>query len=457
MTERAAANTGDRLVPPSARGPGEDPRAVLAREVAARAQAPSLVAATFRAGVVDWRIGIGDVGGQYRIGSITKTLTAVLVLQLRDEGRVALDDPLGRHLPDAPYADATLRMLLAHSSGLTAEPTGPWWERVPGGSWADLVRANTPVSRIWPAGVRHHYTNLGYALLGRLVAEHRGDAWFDVVADRLLSPLEMRSTTYDPLSDAAPGTSRDPRSGVLVREPSEDSGAMAPAGQLWSTLDDLARWGDVLVAGSDGVLAPETALEMGTVQAGDPETQHRGGYGVGLRLHWAGDRTLVGHTGSMPGFLAALLTDPVDRVGAVVLANVTTGLDPEDCAARLHAAALAAASGVADPTPAPSEPVDGVPPGTRELAGDWYWGNTAMHLRPTSDGFVLVDGRAERRFTAAGADAFVGLNGYFAGERLAVHRRADGSVSHLEVVSFVLTRTPYDPQAPIPGGPPAPL
>ena len=438
---------------------GHHSRDAIAREAAEQARVPSLVAATFRAGRVDWRWSVGDVGTQYRIGSITKTFTAVCVLQLRDEGRLDLDDPLGRHLPDAPYGDATVRRLLAHSSGMTAEPAGPWWERVAGGTWEDLAGGNRGAARVWPPGVRHHYSNLGFALLGQLVAQLRSAAWSDVVAGRLLRPLGLQSTTYAPLPGAAVGSSRDPRTGDLVREPSEDSGAMAPAGQLWSTVDDLARWGDVLVAGGDGVLAPATVTELGTVQAGDPDSQHTGGYGLGVRLRWAPDRTLVGHTGSMPGFLAALHADPVDRVGAVVLTNVTTGLDPEACVARLHAAACAHSR-----SEAPAPPERAVPSGARdlssagaELAGEWYWGNTALTLQPTAGGFDLVDGRAVRRFAAAGQDGFVGLNGYFAGERLVVHRRPDGEVSHLEVVSFVLTRTPYDPAAPIPGVPPEPF
>ena len=79
---------------------------------------------------------------QYRIGSITKTFTSVLVLQARDEGLLALDEPLASYLPEAPYGDRPLRAMLSHSAGIPGEPVGPWWERSTGGDFAALVEAN---------------------------------------------------------------------------------------------------------------------------------------------------------------------------------------------------------------------------------------------------------------------------------------------------------------------------
>ena len=316
-----------------------DPRQALLEQIREKSRLPGLVAGTSRNGSVDWSCALGETGTAYRVASITKTFTAVAVMRLRDDGRLELDDPLGRHLPGVPYADATIRRLLAHASGMTAEPTGPWWERVPGGSWDALVAAN-PEHYVFAPGRRHHYSNLGFALLGRMVEELVGDSWWDVVTDTILAPVGLTATTFTRPDDAAIGTSRDPLTGELVREPSEDEGAMAPAGQLWSTVDDLCRWVDVLVAGHPGVLSAETAAEMRTVQAADPDTQHRGGYGLGLRLHWEDQSTVVGHTGSLPGFLAGMFCDARSRVGAVVLTNATYGLDPEGTCAQLIAAAL---------------------------------------------------------------------------------------------------------------------
>ncbi len=416
------------------------------------ARLPGLLAATFHGGEIDWHAALGDAAGQYRIGSITKTFTAVAVLQLRDEGLIQLDDRIGMHLTDAPYADHTIRNLLAHGSGITAEPAGPWWERVAGGSWADLVAANSAGVDVFRPGQRYHYSNLGYALLGELVGRLRGGSWWEEVQHHLLEPLRLTQTTYDPSTDAAVGTSRNPETDVLMREPSEDAGVMAPAGQLWSTPADLARWADFLATGHADVLRRETLIEMRTAQAADPDLQHQGAYGLGLRLRWTSAGTLVGHTGSMPGFLAGLFVDPTTRVGGVLLTNATTGVDPEAVVVQLQGMAMrdVEAADHDSATSATGGAVD-------ELVGPWYWGNTAMRLEPTQDGFVLIEKKTRRRFRVEDVDVYRGENGYWAGERLDVRRHDDGRVAYLEVVTFILTRTPYDAEAPIPGGPPVPL
>lgn len=427
----------------------------IVRSAYDRGRLPSITAAAFERGDVGWRADLGDVGRQYRIGSITKTLTAVAVMRLRDRSVVHLDDALGTHLADAPYADATIAQLLAHSSGLTAEPAGPWWERTPGRHWSDLAEASAASLGVFAAGERHHYSNLGYGLLGEMVARLEGASWWEVVELSLLRPLGLAGTTYTPTAGAAVGTSRDPRDGRLMREPAYDAHAMAPAGQLWSTVGDLARWADFLITGHPDVLSASTLAQMRVARAADPDTQHRGSYGLGFRLRWRAASTLVGHTGSMPGFLAAVFADATTRVGGVVLANATTGLDVERLVADLVDAAEPAYLAAA----AQAESADSAAPPQRhvEFAGDWYWGNVAMVAVATPEGFTLTTEGVARAFVEVDADTYRGVNGYFAGEALRVVRRHDATISHLEVVTFIFTRTPYDPEAPIPGGLPEPL
>ena len=384
---------------------------------------------------------------QYRIGSITKTLTAVLVMQLRDEGRLELGDPVSAHLPDAPYPDRSVRMLLAHSGGVPAEPPGDWWERSPGRTWGDLRAAVEDARAVLPAGRQYHYSNVAYALLGQLVSRLLGQPWEEAVRTRLLEPLSMSRTTYHPEDPAAHGFSVHPYAGTLTDEPAQDTLAMAPAGQLWSTLSDLARWLGFLSDPDRAVLAPETVEEMTIVQSGDL----RDAYGLGLRLLARDDIDLVGHTGSMPGFLAAAFVDRRTKVGAVVLANATAGLNVAALAGDLVTTVLERE---------PHSPTEWVPtPDVGDvgaLLGPWHWGNTPFTLS-LRDGLLLLDTPAREqptRFRRAGADTFVGLDGYFTGETMQVVRRPDGALSHLDVATFVLTRIPYDPQAPIPGGPP---
>ena len=416
---------------------------------------PSLSAAVARGGTPAWEGCVSvlpDVSvttaSAYRIGSITKTLTAVLVLQLRDEGRLALDDPIGRLVPGTGYADATIRDLLAHTAGLQSEPVGPWWERVDGGCVAELLAANDGSGRVAGPGAFYHYSNLGFALLGEAVARVRGASWWEIVRERLLGPLGMTATTYHPPADHAPGRSVDHFAHTLSAEPHADTGAMAPAGQLWSTVGDLLRWADFLATGHPDVLSAATLDEM---SAPAPPAQS---YGLGLRLLAQGERTLVGHTGSMPGFQASLFVDRSTRDAVVALADATTGLGAEQVPELLLAASGAAGPGSGEVAPwRPSaRPVPAI---VGEVLGVWFWGNTGLGLEWRDDELQVRDlrsGTLEERFRIDG-DGFVGVDGYHRGERLRVHRRADGAPGHLEVATFVWTRVPYDPQAPIPGGP----
>src|SRR5919198_6409021 len=116
----------------------------LVRAAQAEGRAPSLILGVVRDGDLAYVSAAGETpeptpDTQYRIGSITKTLTATLVMQLRDEGRLELDDLLDRHLPGTPVGTVSIRQLLGHVSGLQGEPDGAWWERNTGGDVGKLL------------------------------------------------------------------------------------------------------------------------------------------------------------------------------------------------------------------------------------------------------------------------------------------------------------------------------
>ena len=164
----------------------------LLRDVAvvqARHRQPSVVAGVVRDGALAWSGSRGDVEGdasdmQYRIGSLTKMMTAVLVLQCRDEGLLDLDEPIVAYMRQSPWPDTPLRRLLAHAAGLPAEPEGPWWERHDDAELGDLLTRIDQQPLATAQGSQFHYSNVGYALLGAVVEQVRGGSWSDVLRER---------------------------------------------------------------------------------------------------------------------------------------------------------------------------------------------------------------------------------------------------------------------------------
>ncbi|MFF1543011.1 serine hydrolase domain-containing protein [Streptomyces sp. NPDC058291] len=438
-------------------------RALLHRIAVAQAEgrAPSLVAAVVRDGRTVWHGARTSVDGhapdenvQYRIGSITKTFTAVLVLRLRDEGVLDLDDPLEKHLPGTGVGDVSIAELLAHTGGLAAETPGPWWERTPGSLRPELADVLGDRDAPHPTGRRFHYSNPGYTVLGALVEQLRAAPWAEVLRREVLEPLRLHRTSVHALAPAAGGWAVHPWADVMLPEPAEDFGRMAPAGQLWSTSGDLARFAAFLARGDERVLSAETLREMGTpaAPAGPADLADGASYGLGLQIQHRDGRLLVGHSGSVPGFLATLTVGVADDVAAVVLANCTSGPLTSQVAADLVGIVAEAEPRI----PEPWRPLREVDSSVMELAGQWYWGTSPVALRVTADGLLslgpLSGGGRRSRFRPNGDGTWTGLEGYYAGELLQAERRTDGSVDHLDLGSFVFTRQPYEKGAAVPGG-----
>jgi CubicO group peptidase (beta-lactamase class C family) len=429
-------------------------------EEQANSRLPSVVAGLVRDGGLVWWGARGRVDGappttdtQYRIGSITKTLVAVCVMRLRDEGRLALTDHISAHLPETKAADATIAQLLSHSAGLQAETDGPWWERTPGGGWDDLVATFGEQTQRHRPSRRFHYSNVGFGVLGQLVAALRGQPWETVARTELLEPLGMRRTTTRPVAPAAQGFAVHPWADVLLPEPEHDAGAMAPAGQLWASIEDLARWAAFLGGDTGDVLSADTLAEMCEPQivSDGPEAPWQAAHGLGVQVWNVGGRRYCGHGGSMPGFLATVRVDVDSGDGVIVMTNSTANLRPT--LVPDLADILAAEEPRLPDEWAPSA----VPAAALELVGPWFWGPTPLVLRAQPDGWLDLGpmngaGRASRFHPSSEEGRWTGLDGYYAGETLRVIRDDAGAVTQLDLASFCLTRTPYDPDADVPGG-----
>ncbi|WP_249714929.1 serine hydrolase domain-containing protein [Rhizomonospora bruguierae] len=425
----------------------------LVAEAQSKGRAPAVVAGVVRdGGLVHFAAAAdGPPPGpdvQFRIGSISKTLTAVLALQLRDEGALSLEDPLSRHVAGTPVGGVTIRQLLAHVAGLQREPEGDWWERCAGTDIETMIKQLTPDKLAHPPHRTFHYSNLAYGLLGAVLTASTGTSWLDLVTERLLAPLEMTRTTYQATEPFARGYVVHPAHGALREEPRHDAGAMAPAGQLWSTTADLATWAAFLADPAPDLLAPGTAAELrAPAVIADPDAW-TAGHGLGVQLWRDGERVYVGHSGSMPGYLAILMTHHPSRTGVVAYANAYT-LRGNGSIVGLGRRLLTA---VLDSEPAarpkPWRPGTPPPPEVAPLCGRWWWMGREYEVGWDTQAPELLmtpltnPGAKPWRFTPEGPDRWRGRSGENDGEILAVRRDPHGTPVALDIATFIFHRSP---------------
>ena len=423
------------------------------------ARVPSIVASLARRGEPVWFGAAGLVDGagptpdtEYRVGSITKTMVAVCVLRLVDAGVVRLEDRLGDHLPDAPAPDSTVYQLLTHTAGIASETPPPWWERTSGQTRPQLRDVLTEDPLRHAPGRVHHYSNPGFGLLGALVAAKAGRPWFDVLRDDVLVPLGMTRTDYLPTGAHALGWAVHPWADVLLPEPIHDHGLLAAAGQLWSTPGDLCRFGVFLGGDGAGLLTTETLELMRTPAVAPGDAGWGGSYGLGVQHLRLGEHVVFGHTGSMPGFLAVMMTSAEDGLTVSVQSNAWSGL-----AMGVVLADLLSIVRDREPSmPLPWAPADTVDDDAFALVGPWYWGAVPLSISLRADGLLDLAGIGARgraaRFERIDDGRWRGRNGYYHGEYLEVRRDAAGSITHLDLGSFVFTRQPYAPGEVVPDG-----
>ncbi len=386
----------------------------------------------------------------YRVGSITKPMVAAALLRLVDDGRLGLGDAVGSLLPDAPVPEGTVAQYLSHTSGLGAETTGPWWERVPGPTWAELT--GMWPERVFRPGRRCRYSNVGYAAVGQLLATLTGLTWDDAVRELIWEPLGMTGTGRTPVGEHATEVAVHPYAEAWHPEPVPDYRAMGPAGEVWSTPSDLVRFGSFLLGFGPhaDLLSDEIRGEMTEPLAlwDGPGAPWVSSQGLGVVVGNDGGRRWYGHSGSVPGFTADLRADVASTYVVAVVGNATRGHGgAESFMATLRA------TEPADPGPFRLERTQG---SLVDLTGIWYWGPEPMLVQATRGGSLnlksIENPDVPNLFIGDGDEWVCRSGGYFVGARLRVIRDTEGRAHHLDVGSFRLTRSPYDPASDIPGG-----
>jgi CubicO group peptidase (beta-lactamase class C family) len=431
------------------------------QQLQASARIPALAVAVRRSDRPLWTMEIGESGTarpldsatRMRIGSVTKTFTAVLVLQARDAGLLTLDDTLGDHLDVSAHGALTLRRLLSHTAGLQREPYGDVWDtlQMPGmaGFLADVAKAEA----LYPQSRRFHYSNLAYALLGEVVSRRFGESWAELVAKRIAGPLGLAATGPQHDGFCAQGFLVDPYSDHARPEPSTDFGVFGPAAQLWSTASDMALWGAFLadpasVDPEGSVLSATTLDEMRwphTVRDGEAWVS---GVGLGLMVYPRPQRVLhVGHTGAMPGFLASVFgrvggEGNPGGYGVAVLASSGTADEIFPFTHNFIDQVLAD-----DPAKIrPWRPARPAPEAYQSILGRW-WGEGYEHVFRWEDGHLAARDAGAAPDTppavfepTADPEVLRTVSGREVGELLRLHRDGEGVVTRMHWATYRFTR-----------------
>ncbi|WP_337171892.1 serine hydrolase domain-containing protein [Gemmatimonas aurantiaca] len=310
-----------------------------------------------------------DTSSVFRIASMTKSFTALAILQLRDAGKLSLDDPAEKYVPELrtlkyPTSDApriTVRHLLSHSAGFPED--NPWGDQQLDRTDAELsqmIRQGIPFSNV--PGVAYEYSNYGFAILGRIVVNVSGQPYATYIRDRVLRPLGMTSTTMQSRDVPATRLAHGYRlqDGQWLEEPPLPDGAFGSMGGMLTSSADLSRWVGLMLSAwppRDGAESPvlkrSSLREMQQVwrfgggnaafnAQSNTLSMTSGGYGYGLRISQSClFNHIVAHSGGLPGFGSQMRWLPEQGVGIVALGNLTyTGWGPPiDQAIELLAAA----------------------------------------------------------------------------------------------------------------------
>ena len=276
----------------------------------------------------------------YRIGSISKSFTAVALMQLVDQGTLTLDQPVARVLPQVeglaePRAGApavTFRHLASHTAGIIREPALEDAAEGPIEEWERKVLASIPATRFdTMPGARYAYSNIGFGVLGLALSRAAGTEFRDLVTRNIFERLGMAHSSFvvphEDLRHLAVGYVNRRDGSIDAERPTLEHrgrGYKVPNGGIYSTVGDLARFiAGMTGAAGDALLPLESRLEMMRMQTPGSD---RSGYGLGFQVRTGSNgRRLVGHGGSVAGYTAYLVFEPESGIGVILLRNYSSG------------------------------------------------------------------------------------------------------------------------------------
>lgn len=271
---------------------------------------------------------------RFRMASHSKLFTATAIMQLREQGKLRLDDPVSMHLPwfavkraepdDPPI---TIEELLTHSSGLPRE-AGSHWTTFDFPTTAQLRGLMPDRQAPFPPETRWKYSNLAYAVAGMVIEQVTGQTWSDYLQRHIFDPLGMSASSVDRnVSGLAVGYGRRRPDGTRMVNPFIDARGMAAATGLTSTVDDMAQFVSAQFRkgprGGAQILSTGSLREMHRIRV--LESNWTQGNAIGFAVRKAGDKVYVSHGGSYPGYQTNTMLWPEGKVGVIVLTNADDG------------------------------------------------------------------------------------------------------------------------------------
>ncbi len=381
----------------------------LTREIAQK-EIPALSIALVDGQQIVWARGFGHADRAhklpatadtvYRVGSVSKLFTDLAVMQLVEQGKLDLDAPVTRYLPEFKPPSSfnkpiTLRQLMAHRSGLLREPPVGNYFDTTNPSLEKTVASLNGAPLVYEPGTHTHYSNAGIAVVGLVLQETQKEQFASYLRRTLLLPLGMKRSAFEPVPELATDLAAATMwtyHGRTFEAPRFALG-MAPAGSLYTTVLDLGRFESFLFA-SGPVLKKETLEAMWKPQFAKPDEST--GFGLGFRIDKLDGHRRIGHGGAIYGFSTELAVLPEEKLGVVVVSarDVSNGFTTRVANLALREM-LAVRAGNPPRHLESTEPVD--PAQARALAGRYRFSGAAFDLNEYAGRLWLLEKKGGNR------------------------------------------------------------
>ncbi len=393
----------------------------------------------------------------YRVASITKLFTSTMMMILRDEGKLNLDDPIEKYLPGfkikSGFPDAkppTFRQVASHAAGLPREGAQEGWFDGDMPSSEALLASLAKVEMYLPTMTEPKYSNLGIALMGYALSKIAGQSYEQFVQERILQPLGMIDSGFERerYGEDHYAIAYYPEKGVMKLSPQWQENGFRPAGGLYSTVSDIARFISLQFsdqpsgtpAGGAQILGGSTLREMHMPV--NVANDFNSGFGIAFGIRRVANLKTIGHSGGLPGYTTNISLVPSLKLAMIVFTN--TGTDPVTISTRALETLIPAFQHVAAPAPATQEQIAQWKP----YMGRYVWLDDVIEIRMLHDQLTAMnpeeDASTYIRLTPHSQHNFTMSGGSSNRELMRFVVDADGKVTNMWLGGYPFVRKDED-------------